>query len=70
MLLLCDINTELQAEVFATVVINKGLEEVVSDPPGPMTLTQKVAGLLFLWKVTGRSGTDRDTDLIRGHMAN
>lgn len=51
-------NTELRAEAFATQDVNKHLVEVINNPPGPMTPSQKVAGLLFLgeslWKVIGR----------------
>ena len=60
-LLLCDMNTELRAEAFATVVTNKRLEEVINNPLGPMTPSQKVAGLLFLheslWEVIGKCMT-------------
>ena len=60
-LLLCDMNTELRAEAFATVVTNKRLVEVINNPLGPMTPSQKVAVLLFLheslWDVIGKCMT-------------
>ena len=48
MLLLGDVNTELLAEVFATVVSNKHLEDVINDPPEADGSPQKVPSLPFL----------------------